>query len=244
MRSSNPMLRQSVFDRAALDRGATMTVAGTAARTFILLVIMLMPALWLWWQAVTGAAPLVGPFMIGGVITGLVLALVTVFKPLWAPVTAPLYAIAEGFAVGGISLVFAAQYGGIVLQAVAATFGVAAVMFVAYSTGLLRPTAKFRAFVIAATFALMLFYLANLVLMFFGNTSLSVFHMGWLGIGICAFAVGLAALNLILDFGFIADMAQQGAPKAYEWYGAFGLLVTLIWLYIELLRLLALLRRR
>lgn len=246
MRSSNPMLRDSVWQNSQIiDRGEVMTVAGTAAKTLLLFIIMLMPAAWTGWQLLTGGSPaLLMPFVWGGMIGGLAIAIVTVFKPAWASVTAPVYAICQGFVIGYLSTVFEAMYPGVVIQAVSLTFGVAAVMFAAFSTGLLKPTQGFRTFVVAATGGLMLVYLVNLVLSFFGHSVPFIHESGMWGIIFSLVAVGIAALNLILDFGFIAGGAQQGAPKQLEWYGAFGLLVTLLWLYIELLRLLGKMRRR
>ena len=246
MRSSNPMLRDSVWQNARIiDRGETMTVAGTAAKTLLLFIVMLMPAVWTCWKLLAGGSPaLLMPLVWGGMLGGLVLAIVTVFKPAWAPVTAPIYAICQGFVIGFLSTVFEAMYPGVVVQAVALTFGVAAVMFAAFSTGLLKPTQGFRAFVVAATGGLMLVYLVSIALSFFGRSIPFIHESGMWGIIFSLVAIGIAALNLILDFGFIAAGAQQGAPKQLEWYGAFGLLVTLLWLYIELLRLLGKLRRR
>ncbi|HNW94347.1 MAG TPA: Bax inhibitor-1/YccA family protein [bacterium] len=244
---ANPMLRESVYEQAGVvAHGETMTVAGTSAKTLLLFIIMCIPASWVWWQLqVTQNVAALMPLMWGGLIGGLVLSLVTVFKPDWAAVTAPLYAICEGFVIGLLSTFFEAMYPGIVIQAVGATFGVAGLMFTAYATGLLRPTRPFITFVVAASGGICLLYLANIVLASFFGMHLPFIHEGGLwGIVFSLVVVCVAALNLIIDFGFIAKGAEQGAPKSLEWYGAFGLLVTMLWLYLEMLRLLGKLRSR
>jgi uncharacterized YccA/Bax inhibitor family protein len=184
--------------------------------------------------------PLVGLGLVGG----FVLALVTVFKKSWAKVTAPLYAACEGLVLGGVSAIYEARYQGIVLQAVGLTLGTLAVLLVAYKTRAIRATERFKTGVIAATGAIVLVYLVSWILRMFG-VDIGFFHStGWIGIGISLVIVGVAALNLILDFDLIEQGAKQGAPKYMEWYGGFGVLVTLVWLYLEILRLLALLNNR
>ena len=177
-------------------------------------------------------------------VGGLIAALVTVFKPTAAPITTPLYAAFEGLLLGGLSLVFEARYPGIVINAVGLTFGTLAVLLLAYSSGLIRPSENFKLGVVAATGAVALLYLVSMVLGFFGKTVPFIHDSGPIGIGFSLFVVGLAALNLVLDFDFIERGAAAGAPKYMEWFGAFGLLVTLVWLYIEILRLLAKLQDR
>jgi len=172
-----------------------------------------------------------------------VLALVTIFKKDWAPVTAPLYALVQGLFLGAVSAIFEARFPGIVLQAVGLTFGTLASLLMAYKSGLIRATENFKLGVVAATGGIVLVYLVNIGMRLLGFEGMGFIHdSGWLGIGFSAFVVVIAALNLVLDFDFIENGVEAGAPKAMEWYGAFGLMVTLIWLYLEILRLLSKLR--
>ena len=179
-----------------------------------------------------------------GLVGGLILAMVTVFKQSWARVTAPLYAACEGLVLGGVSAIYEARYQGIVLQAVGLTLGTLAVMLVAYKTRAIKATEKFKMGVICATGAIALVYMVSWILGMFGINIGFIHSTGWLGIGISLVIVGVAALNLVLDFDLIEQGARQGAPKYMEWYGGFGVLVTLVWLYLEILRLLSLLNRR
>lgn len=253
MRSNNPVLRQKTFQGLFAD-GQRMTMNGTIAKTGLLLVLCLATATWTWGRfdaalAASGqlqaAVAGMSPYLWGGLIVGFVLAMVTVFKPAWSGITAPLYALAEGFALGGLSAFFEMQFKGIVIQAVALTFGVMAVMLVAYRAGWIRVTDKFRMGVVGATGAIALLYLVDIVLRSF--TSMHGFGFinggGALGIGFSLLVVGLAALNLVLDFDMIEQASSHGAPKYMEWYGAFALMVTLVWLYMEILRLLSKARR-
>jgi uncharacterized YccA/Bax inhibitor family protein len=177
-------------------------------------------------------------------IGGLIAALVTIFKKSWAGITTPLYALFEGLVLGGLSAIFEAQFPGIVLQAVGLTFGTLFCLLLAYSTRLIRATENFKLGVVAATGAIALIYLASFVLRLFGINIPYIHDGGLIGIAFSLFVVVVAALNLVLDFDFIESGAANGAPKYMEWYGAFGLMVTLIWLYIEMLRLLSKLRSR
>jgi uncharacterized YccA/Bax inhibitor family protein len=190
--------------------------------------------------------PVVAPgamlYLIGGAIGGFVLALVTAFKKEWSPVTAPLYALVEGFFLGSISAIYNAQFEGIVLQAVMLTFGTLFALLFAYRTGLIKATENFKLGVAAATGGIFLIYLATIVLGLFGIKIPYIHESGIIGIGFSLFVIVIAALNLVLDFDFIESGVEAGAPKYMEWYGAFGLMVTLVWLYIEFLRLLAKLR--
>jgi uncharacterized YccA/Bax inhibitor family protein len=179
-----------------------------------------------------------------GVIGGLVFALVTAFKKTWAGVTAPIYALLEGLALGGISAMFESKYHGIAIQAVSLTFGTMFVLLLAYRSGLIPVTQNFRLGVIAATGGIAVFYLVTIVLGFFGVHFTSVFGSGPVGIAFSVIVVIVAALNLVLDFDFIETGVRVGAPKYREWYAAFGLMVTLIWLYLEILRLLSKMRDR
>lgn len=247
MQTANPVLSNNTFDAFSgfASREDTMTVGGTVAKTGILLACVLATAAWTWGIFLTAGPAGVMPYLMGGVIAGLVLALTTTFKMSWAPVTAPLYALAEGFVLGGLSAMIESQYPGIAMQAVAMTFGTLACMLVAYQTGMIRATERFKLGVIAATGAIFLVYLVSWVLSLFGFHGLAfLYGNGLVGIGVSVVIVGIAALNLILDFDLIESGSQRGAPKYMEWYGAFALMVTLIWLYIEILRLLSKLRSR
>ncbi|QDH70556.1 Bax inhibitor-1/YccA family protein [Marilutibacter alkalisoli] len=251
MRSGNPALSESTFlDLASgtvvRNPGEVMTLNGTVNKTGILLLLCVITAAFAWNQVqFTEAGPVgAGPYLWGGLIGGLVLALVTVFKKEWAPVTAPLYAIVEGFFLGAISAMFNHLYDGIVMQAVLLTFGTLFALLFAYRSGLIRATENFKLGVVAATGGIMLVYLASIVLRMFGTDIPLIHESGIIGIGFSLFVVVIAALNLVLDFDFIESGVERGAPKHMEWYGAFGLLVTLVWLYIEFLRLLAKLQSR
>ena len=245
MRSSNPVLSAKAFEQYDYyESTGTMTVEGTAMKTGILLVLVITSAAFTWTKLLANPQAAM-PWMIGGAIGGFVLALVTVFKKDWAMYTAPMYALAEGLFLGGISALYnTAYYEGIVFQAALLTFGTMITMLIAYSTGLIRATQRFRAGVVAATGGIMLVYLASLVMNMFGMHIPGIFGAGPIGIGFSVVVVIIAALNLVLDFDFIERGAEAGAPKSLEWYGAFGLLVTLVWLYIEILRLLSKLNRR
>jgi len=192
-----------------------------------------------------GAAdPSLGTWITVSVVAGLVVALVTVFKQTWASYTTPVYAALEGVALGGISVVFEARYPGIVSQAVFLTFGTLGALLVAYRSGVIRATENFKLGVVAATGGIALLYLLSFVLGFFGVSVPLIHSSGTFGILFSVFVVVIAALNLVLDFDFIEQGVERGAPKHMEWYGAFGLLVTLVWLYLEILHLLAKLQSR
>ncbi len=245
MKSSNPALSEKTFDRLAPDITAAgqMTVNGTINKTLILLVLVLVPALWLWDMFTKSGMQAVAVWMYGGLIGGLVFAMITIFKKTWAPYTAPVYAVLEGLVIGGISAYAESQLKGIVFQAVALTFGTLFSLLIAYRSGLIKVTEKFRLGVVAATGAIFVVYLVSMVIGFFGVKVPFIYSGGTFGILFSLFVVVIAALNLVLDFDFIEQGASQGAPKYMEWYGAFGLMVTLIWLYIEFLRLLTKLRQ-
>jgi uncharacterized YccA/Bax inhibitor family protein len=233
-RTGNPALKESTFKgaRAAFGEEA-MTLQGTVNKTGISLLILLAAAAFVW------NSPVPQVFIFIGLIGGLVTALVTVFKNTVAPYTTPLYAAFEGLLLGGLSLFFEQRYPGIVMNAVGLTFGTLFVLLAVYSTGLIRPSENFKLGIVAATGAIGLLYLVSMVMGFFGKSIPLIHGSGMVGIGFSLFVVGLAALNLVLDFDFIERGAAAGAPKYMEWVGAFGLLVTLVWLYIEILRLLA-----
>ena len=206
---------------------------------------MIAGAFFTWNQALVQADnALLFPLMLGGAIGGLIVAMVTIFKKEWSPVTAPIYAILEGLFLGGISSLLNQAYPGIVLQAVGLTFGVALSLLLVYRSGLIKVTDNFRLGVAAATGGIFLVYLVSFVMSFFGMRIPLIHESGLIGIGFSVFVVAIAALNLVLDFDFIEAGAESGAPKYMEWYGGFGLMVTLIWLYIEILHLLAKLQGR
>jgi uncharacterized YccA/Bax inhibitor family protein len=243
MRSGNPALHADTFSRAPAMPGAErMTIGGTVNKTALSLFILLIAASYIWNRG--PADPALPVWMIGGVIGGLIVAIATAFKKTWAPVTTPLYAAFEGVALGGISVIMESQYPGIVSQAVFLTFGTLAALLLAYRSGLVKATENFKLGIFAATGGIALLYLASFVLGFFGMSVPLIHSSGMFGILFSLFVVVIAALNLVLDFDFIETGAEQGAPKYMEWYGAFGLLVTLVWLYLEILRLLAKLQSR
>lgn len=219
-----------------------MTIAGTVNKTAMSLVVLLVAAMYVWGKGAQGQLPMF--WVWGGVIGGFVVAMVTAFKPVWAPYTTPLYAALEGLALGGISYVFEQMYPGIVAQAVFLTFGTLGALLFAYRSGIIRATENFKLGVFAATGGIGLVYLLSFVLGFFGISVPLIHSSGTFGILFSVFVVVIAALNLVLDFDFIEQGAERGAPKYMEWYGAFGLLVTLVWLYLEILRLLAKLQSR
>lgn len=243
-KSSNPVLSRKVFATCNADDQEVMSLNGTINKIGLMLLLVVASASYTWKMFFSALDPnagssMLGPWIVGGLLGGLIFALITTFKPVWSPYTAPLYAVCEGLLLGGISAVFNNYYPGIVMQAVGLTFATLFAMLLAYRMGWVRPTEKFKAGVMAATGGVALFYLVTFIMGLFGF-HLDVFNgSGLISIGISLVIVVIAALNLVLDFDFIERGAAQGAPKYMEWYGAFGLMVTLIWLYIELLRLLA-----
>lgn len=243
MRSSNPALTDETFRgaRAGIGENA-MTIQGTVNKTGFALVILMVAASYTWNLGV--ADPRVPAFTMVGVLGGLVLAMVTIFKKEWAGTTTPMYAALEGLALGGISATFEARFPGLVSQAVFLTFGTLGALLLAYRSGLIRATENFKLGIFAATGGIALVYLVNFVMSFFGSGIPMIHSSGTVGIVFSVVVVGVAALNLVLDFDFIEHGAESGAPKYMEWYGAFGLLVTLVWLYLEILRLLAKLQER
>lgn len=248
MRSSNPALQENTFANFGATRDITnqMTVTGTIGKTVVLLLCSLLTAGWIWMKFYDSGAnvAVIQPYLWLGIIGGLILAIVTVFKKEWAPVTSVFYALLEGLVLGGLSAIFELQFQGIVIQAVGCTFGTLALMLFAYQTGIIKATEKFKLGVFAATGGIALVYIVALVLSFFGISVPFIFGNGLFGILFSVFVVTIAALNLVIDFDFIEQGAQRGAPKYMEWYGAFAIMVTLIWLYIEFLRLLSKLRSR
>jgi uncharacterized YccA/Bax inhibitor family protein len=244
MRTSNPALNEKAF-KGQVAVGDAMTLQGTINKTGLLLLCVVASAAWTWGLSHSNTPEAVYPWMIGGIIGGLVVALVTIFKKTWSPFTAPMYALLEGLALGGISAIFEKTYPGVAIQAVGLTLGTLFVMLLAYKTGMIRATQGFKVGVIAATGGIMVFYLIGMVLRVFFHFQIPVIYAGGLwGILFSLFVVIIAALNLVLDFDMIETGVNGGAAKYMEWYGAFGLMVTLIWLYLEILRLLGKVRRR
>jgi uncharacterized YccA/Bax inhibitor family protein len=242
IRTSNPALNAKTF-QGNVAAGDVMTLQGTVNKTGFLLLCVVATASVTWHLAATGN-PAVVALLALGAIGGFITAMVTIFKKTWSPVTAPLYALLEGLVLGAISALLEKAYPGIAIQAVGLTFGVLFCLLFAYSSRMIRVTAKFRLGVVAATGAIAVTYLVDMVLHFFGIQIPFIHQSGFWGIAFSVVVVIIASLNLVLDFDFIESGTQSGAPKYMEWYGAFGLMVTLIWLYLEILRLLSKLRDR
>jgi len=245
LRTSNPALNDQVFRGEGAAFGAAMTVQGTVNKTGILLLCTVATAAWAWNIFLhSHSAQAVGPLALVGVIGGLVFAFATIFKKTWAPVTAPIYALFEGLVLGSVSAILEVRFPGIAIQAVSLTFGTMVALLLVYRSGLIRVTDNFRTGIFTATGGIAIFYLIEMVLGFFGVHFTAVNGNGAIGIGFSVFVVIIAALNLVLNFDFIENGARAGAPKYMEWYGAFGMMVTLIWLYFEILQLLSKLRSR
>jgi uncharacterized YccA/Bax inhibitor family protein len=242
MRSANPALNPKTFTGLPSVGAEAMTVQGTVNKTGVLFLCVLATAAWAWNQTTAGED--VTPWIAIGAIGGFIVALVTIFKKNWSPLTAPVYALLEGLVLGGISAMLEQQSHGIAIQAAGLTMGTLFCLLLAYSSGVIRATENFKMGVVAATGGIFLVYLASMILGLFGHTIPFIHDNGLIGIGFSLLVVGVAAMNLVLDFDLIETGAQNGAPKYMEWYGAFGLMVTLVWLYIEMLRLLSKLRRR
>ena len=243
-RSGNPALNKSSFDSfSRTSRGAeineVMTIKGTVDKTAIGLFLLIFSGYYSFAPGMTYLIPV-------GVFGGLIVAIITIFKKEWSPITVPIYAILEGLAMGSISYMFNQAYEGIVMQAIGLTLGILASLLLAYRSGMIKATENFKLGVVAATGGIFLVYMASFVMSFFG-ASISVLdpaNSSLMSIGFSLFIIVIASLNLVLDFDFIEEGAKKGAPKYMEWYGAFGLLVTLIWLYLEILKLLSKLRSR
>jgi uncharacterized YccA/Bax inhibitor family protein len=242
VKTSNPAFNTATFQHPdyAAPAGATMTVQGAISKTFLLLAILSATAIWSWSEAAQGN--LTQGLLFGSAIGGFVVAMITIFKPSLSPWTAPVYAALEGVFLGAISQYVEQRYvnfKGIAIQAVGLTSGTLFTMLTLYVTRTIRVTDKLRGGIIAATGALCLVYLMTWVLHMFGMSIPFIHEGGKIGIIFSLFVVGLAAFNLLLDFDMIEQGAAYSAPKWMEWYGAFGLMVTLVWLYLEVLRLLS-----
>src|SRR5271167_868072 len=243
LKTSNPALSGDAFRVDGTVSGDSMTISGTVNKTGILLICVVATAAWSW-NLFTRSPESALPLLVVGGIGGFIVALVTVFKKTWSPVTAPVYALLEGLVLGSASAMLEVRFPGIAMQAVGLTFGTLVALLLAYRSGIIRATEQFKTGIVAATGGIAVFYLLQFVLGFFGVRFAAINGSGMIGIGFSVIVVIVAALNLVLDFDFIESGVNAGAPKYMEWYGAFGLIVTLVWLYLEILRLLAKLNSR
>jgi len=243
MRTANPALNASTFKGLSIsDSSNVMTINGTVNKTVLSLLFLMTTALYVW-NLPVGSANVNGLMMVG-VFGGLGVGILTAFKPHLAPKTVPIYALLEGLFLGGVSKFFDAMYPGIANQAIFLTFGILGALLLAYKSGLIKPTENFKLGVAAATGGVFFIYMASWILSFFGVNMPGIHGNSTMSIIFSLVVIGIAAMNLVLDFDFIEEGAEKGAPKYMEWYGAFGLLVTLIWLYLEIIRLLAKLNSR
>ncbi len=245
MRTANPALSAKTFENLpyAGTGDELMTLEGTVNKTALLFLLLLLAAIWTWnIFFTTNDFSAVLPWMMGGALGGLAVGFLIAFKKEWSAVTAPIYAVLQGLFLGGLSAMMEFKYEGIVIQAVGLTFGTFAMVLFAYKTKIIQATENFKLGVFAATGGIALVYMVSMVLGFFGIHIPFIHDSGLFGIGFSLFVVVIAAMNLVLDFDFIEQGANNNAPKFMEWYSAFGLMVTLIWLYVEILRLLAKLR--
>ena len=251
MRTSNPALSGDTFQTGQVAFGESMSVSGAVNKAGLLVILCVLTAAWTWnrFFGALASSPeeamqaVALPLMAGG-IGGFIVAMVTIFKKEWSPVTAPIYALLEGLVLGGASAMLEMRFKGIAIQAVALTFGTLVAMLLAYRSGLIKVTDKLRLGIVAATGGIAVFYFLQFVLGFFGVHFTTINGAGPIGIGFSIVVVVIAALNLVLDFDLIENGARYGAPKYMEWYSAFALMITLIWLYFEILRLLSKFRSR
>ncbi len=250
-KSGNPTLTEKMFDKShemAANNMGTMTVRGAINKFGFMMLMLIAGAAYNWNLYEQLKQDTMTTLMWVGIIGGLISAIAITFKPNWAPVLAPLYALLEGLFIGAISAImnaaFADSYPGLIMQAVGLTFGVALAMFLLYNFRVISATERFKSIVFTATLGIGIFYLITMVLRLFGVNVSFMYDSSLLSIGISLFVVGIAALNLIMDFDMIEQGAERGAPKFMEWYGAFGLMVTIVWLYIEMLKLLSKLSSR
>jgi len=238
LRSGNPALTSKTFESLS-STSDVMTIDGTVNKTAISLGILLLCGYYTFINQIFIFIPI-------GFIGGFILALITIFRKHWAPITVPFYAALEGLALGGISFYYSQMYEGIVSQAIMLTVGILFALLFAYKSRIIKPTENFKLGIFAATAGIAIVYIISFIMSFFGGglAVMDITNSSIFSIGFSLFVVVIASLNLVLDFDFIEEGAEKGAPKYMEWYGAFGLLVTLIWLYLEILRLLAKLRGR
>ena len=239
---ANPILNDNFAAGERVYEGQVMTVNGTLDKTFLLFLCAILPAVYTWNQYMAGFSDKANMLMTVGAIVGFVFALIISFTR--NKFLTPLYAMCEGLFLGGISAVFNQAYPGIVLQAVLGTFAAMFSMLGLYRLGVIKCTDKFRSVIYISTISIAVLYLIQFIGSFFHYSIPGIFNSGMIGIGFSLLVVGIAALNLIIDFDFIERGSQSMLPKDYEWFGAFGLMVTLVWLYLEILRLLAKLRDR
>jgi uncharacterized YccA/Bax inhibitor family protein len=249
MRTTNPALNDETFRTNESTLGEGMTISGAVNKAGILLIICVACAAWTWSRFFAAASPeeaigSMGPLVAVGGIGGFIVAMVTIFKKEWSAITAPLYAALEGLLLGAISAMLEMRFHGIAIQAVSLTFGVLVVMLLAYRSGLIKVNDKMRLGIVAATGGIAIFYLIQFVLGFFGFRFAAVNGSGTIGIIFSLVIVAVAAMNLVLDFDLIENGARWNAPKYMEWYSAFALMITLVWLYLEILRLLSKFRSR
>lgn len=250
-KSGNPTLTAKIFNTTISDeQQGVMTARGAMNKFGFLFLMVIAGAAFTWHLYYQGKAETMMPLMLVGVFGGLITAIAITFKQTWAPYLAPLYGLLEGLFIGAISAIvnemFAKRYPGIVIQAVGLTLGVAVAMFLLYNFRIIKPTQRFKSILLTATAGIMIFYLITWIVSMFG-VRMDFMMMGngsMLGIGISLFVVAIAALNLIIDFDMIEQGAEMGAPKYMEWYCAFALMVTIVWLYVEMLKLLSRLNSR
>jgi uncharacterized YccA/Bax inhibitor family protein len=250
-KSSNPALKENIFHKDYSISSEAMTINGTMNKTGLMLLIVMAAAIFTWnkfFAAIAvnpeGGAAAVMPWVIVGGIGGLITAIVTAFRPQSSGISAPIYAIFEGLLLGGLSAIFESMYAGIVMRAVALTLAVFLAMLFLYRSGIIKVTEKLKMGIFAATAGIAVVYLVSFIGGFFGMEFSFLHGNSNFSISFSLLVVAIAAFNLVLDFSFIENAAEQGAPKYMEWYGAFGLMVTLIWLYLEILRLLSKLASR
>jgi uncharacterized YccA/Bax inhibitor family protein len=235
-RSGNPALSKRTFNNLKSTTGEVMTLDGTVNKTAMSLAILLFAAYYTYSNAIMD-------YVLIGLIGGFIVALVTIFKKEWSPITVPIYAVLEGLYLGGVSKIFGNMFEpGIVPQAICLTLGILIALLFAYKTKIIKVTENFKLGVFAATAGILVVYLISILMSAFGGRGLPIMdptNTSMISIGFSLFVVGIASLNLVMDFDFIEQGVENGAPKYMEWYGAFGLLMTLIWLYLEILKLLA-----
>lgn len=242
---ANPIFSNNFRAEERILEGQPMTIGGSINKTLTLLALVVISAAYNWWLIASGFMDKASMLCVGGAIAGFILALVIIFsKGKLAPLLAPVYALCEGLFVGGISAFFEASYSGIVVQAVAGTFAAMLSMLLLYRARVIKCTSKFRAVIFTATMSIGIIYLIQIIASMFGRGIPQIFTSSPIGIGFSILVILIASFNFIIDFEFIERGSENLLPKHYEWYGAFSLMVTLIWLYLEMLRLLAKLRDR
>lgn len=237
---STPVLNENTFNQGYVTTDSMpMTIDGTILKTVLLMAILLVAGAFSWNAYTTGQTMMAQGLMFGGLIVGFILAMIISFKPTAAPFLSPIYAACEGLALGSVSCMFEASYSGIVLQAIALSLAAMLSMLFLYTSRIIKVDNKLRAGIIIATFSIAIVYLASWILSFFGKSVPYIHGSGMIGIGFSLLVVGVASFNLLLDFDIIERGVQSYAPKYMEWYGGFALLVTLVWLYFEILKLLS-----